>query len=94
VVKADGELRQAKSEYQETVDELEAKQELYQRNPGNVPFREIERLQERERGQLGAIDAATATKQSAEEQISTLLPTEKAIAEAELAQARSSWTRR
>ena len=40
VVKADGELRQANSERQQTVDELEAKQELYQRNPGNVPFRE------------------------------------------------------
>jgi multidrug resistance efflux pump len=60
---------------------------LYQRNPGNVPFREIERLQERERGQLGAIDAATATKQSAEERISTLLPAKKASAGAELAQA-------
>ena len=77
VVKADGELRQANSERQQTVDELEAKQELYQRNPGNVPFREIERLQERERGQLGAIDAATATKQSVEQRISTLLPAEK-----------------
>ena len=87
VVKADGELRQANSERQQTVDELEAKQELYQRNPGNVPFREIERLQERERGQLGAIDAATATKQSVEQRISTLLPAEKATAEAKLAEA-------
>lgn len=87
VVKADGELRQANSERQRTVDELEAKQELYQRNPSNVPFREIERLQERERGQLGAIDAATATKQSVEQRISTLLPAEKTTAEAELAEA-------
>lgn len=46
-----------------------------------------ERLQERERGQLGAIDAATATKQSVEQRISTLLPAEKATAEAELAEA-------
>ena len=69
------------------MDELEAKQELYRRNPGNVPFREIERLQERERGQLGAITAASATKQSAEQRISTLLPAEKATAEAELGQA-------
>ena len=87
VVKADGELQQAKSEHQQTVDELEAKPELYRRNPGNVPFREIERLQERERGQLGAITAASATKQSAEQRISTLLPAEKATAEAELGQA-------
>ena len=87
VLKADGQLQQAKSEHQQTVDELETKQELYRRNPGNVPFREIERLQERVKGQLGAITAATATKQSAEERISTLLPAEKATAEAELAQA-------
>ena len=87
VVKADGQLQQAKSEHQQTIDELETKQELNRRTPGNVAFREIERLQERERGQLGAITAATASKQGAEERISTLLPAEKATAEAELAQA-------
>jgi len=87
VIKADGQLQEAKSAHQQTVDELETKQELYRRNPGNVAFREIERLQERERGQLGSITAATASKQSAEERISTLLPAEKATAEAELGQA-------
>src|SRR5690242_10727566 len=87
VVKADGQLQEAKSSHQQAVDELETKQELYRRNPGNVPFREIERLQERVRGQLGAITAATATKQGIEERISTLLPAEKASAEAALAQA-------
>ncbi|MGB6350577.1 MAG: HlyD family secretion protein [Pseudolabrys sp.] len=89
VVKADGQLQQAQSEHQQTVDELETKQELYRRNPGNVAVREIERLQERSKGQLGAITAATASKQSAEEQISTLLPAQKATAEAELGQAQA-----
>ena len=87
VVKADGQLQQAKSERQQTLDELETKQELNRRTPGNVAFREIERLQERERGQLGAITAATASKQNADERISALLPAERATAEAELAQA-------
>jgi multidrug resistance efflux pump len=87
VVKADGQLQEANSAHQQTVDELETKQALYQRNPGNVPFREIERLQERVRGHLGAITAATAAKQGTEERISTLLPAEKASAEAALAQA-------
>ena len=86
-VKADGQVVEAKSSHQQAVDELETKQELYRRNPGNVPFREIERLQERARGLLGAITAATATKQGIEERISTLLPAEKASAEATLAQA-------
>ena len=87
VTKAEGQLKEARSNHQQTVDELEAKQELYKRNPGNVPFREIERLQERATGQLGAIDAAAASKQSVEERISTLLPAEKASAEAALNQA-------
>jgi len=87
VVKADGQLQEARSAHKQTLDELETKQELYRRNPGNVPFREIERLQERAKGQLGAIDAATASKQGTEERISTLLPAEKASAEAALAQA-------
>ena len=87
VVKADGQLQEARSAHKQTTDELETKQELYRRNPGNVPFREIERLQERAKGQLGAIDAATASKQGSEERISTLLPAEKASAEAVLAQA-------
>jgi multidrug resistance efflux pump len=87
VIKAEGQLAEAKSNHQQTVDELETKQELYRRNPGNVPFREIERLQERAKGQLGAITAATATKQNVEERISTLLPAEKATTEAELDEA-------
>jgi len=87
VAKAEGQLKEARSNHQQTIDELEAKQELYRRNPGNVPFREIERLQERAKGQLGSIDAATASKQSIEERISTLLPAEKASAEATLNQA-------
>jgi hypothetical protein len=94
VVKADGELRQANSERHQTVDELEAKQELYQRNPGNVPFREIERLQERERGQLGAIDAATATKQSVEQRISSCFPRRKLPPKPNLQRLKSSWARR
>jgi multidrug resistance efflux pump len=87
VVKAEGQLKEAQSNHQQTLDELEAKQELYRRNPGNVPFREIERLQERAKGQLGAIDASAAAKQSVEERISVLLPAEKASAEAALDQA-------
>src|SRR4030095_13853070 len=42
VVKAEGQVKEAQSNHQQTMDELEAKQELYRRNPGNVPFRETE----------------------------------------------------
>jgi multidrug resistance efflux pump len=87
VAKAEGQLKEAESAHQQTVDELEAKQELYKRNPGNVPFREIERLQVRAQGNLAAIAAATAAKQGTEERIAALLPAEKASAEAALNQA-------
>jgi multidrug resistance efflux pump len=87
VVKADGQIQEVKSAHQQTLDELETKQELYTRNPGNVPFREIERLQVLLEGRLGAITSATAAKQSATERVSSVLPAQKASAEAALAQA-------
>jgi multidrug resistance efflux pump len=87
ITKAEGQIQEAKSQHQQTLDELDTKRELQRRNPGNVPFREIERLEVRAQGQLGAIDAATAAKQAAEERVSTLLPATKASAEAQLQQA-------
>ena len=51
--------------------------------------REIERLQVLLEGRLGSIAAATAAKQNAEERVSSLLPAQKASAEAALAQAPS-----
>jgi multidrug resistance efflux pump len=87
VAKAEGQLKEAESAHKQTVDELEAKQELYRRNPGNVPFREIERLQVRAQGDLAAIASASAAKQASELRVGNLLPAEKASAEAALAQA-------
>ena len=87
IVKADGQLQEARSAHQQTLDELETKQELQRRNPGNVPAREIERLQVLLEGRLGAIASATAAKQGAEERVASLLPAQKASAEAALDQA-------
>jgi multidrug resistance efflux pump len=87
ISKAEGQLKEAESSHKQTVDELEAKQELYRRNPGNVPFREIERLQVRAQGDLAAIASATAAKQASELRVESLLPAGKASAEAALAQA-------
>ncbi|HEY7129133.1 MAG TPA: biotin/lipoyl-binding protein [Nitrospira sp.] len=87
VAKAEGQIEEARSQHQQTLDELETKRELQRRNPGNVAFREIERLEVRAQGQLGSIDAATAAKQNAEERLSTFLPATKASAEAQLNQA-------
>ncbi|MBB4042068.1 multidrug resistance efflux pump [Microvirga flocculans] len=84
---AEGKLQEARSAYQQAVDELETKQEIYRRNPGAVATRDIERLQVAVQGRQGSIDAATAAKQQAEAQLSTFLPAQKASAEAELSQA-------
>jgi len=84
---AEGRLQEAQSARQQTQDELETKQELYRRNPGNVPFREIERLQVSLQGREGAIASAIASKESAEARLTSLLPAEKASAEAALEQA-------
>jgi multidrug resistance efflux pump len=87
ILVAEGRIQEAKAAHQQTLDELETKQELHRRNPGNVPFREIERLQVNLTQREGAIASATASKEAAESRVSTLLPAEKASAEAALAQA-------
>lgn len=87
VVKAEAQLQQANSDYKQAKDELDVKSDLQRRNPGIVPQRDIEKLQVAVDGRQAAIDAATAAKQSAEVQVSTLLPASKASAEAELTQA-------
>ena len=87
VLKTEGQIQEAKSAVQQAQDELDVKSELQRRNPGIVPQRDIEKLQVMVDGRKGSLDAANASKQSAELRVSTLLPAEKASAEAALAQA-------
>ena len=87
IVKTEGQIEEARAAHQQTVDELETKRELQRRNPGGVAFRDIERLEVQLKGRLGAISSAEAGKQSAEAKIASLLPAQKASAEAALAQA-------
>jgi len=88
VAKAEAQIQQAKSDYKQALDELEVKSELQRRNPGIVPQRDIDKLQVLADGRRSAVDAAIATKQSAESRVSTLLPAEKASAQAVLDQAK------
>jgi len=87
IVGAEGRIVEARSAYQQAVDELETKEEIYRRNPGAVATRDIDKLRVAVQGRQGSIDAAMAAKAQAEARLSTLLPAEKASAEAELAQA-------
>jgi multidrug resistance efflux pump len=87
VMKTEGQVQEATSSVQQAQDELDVKSELQRRNPGIVPQRDIEKLQVMVDGRRGSLDAASASKQSAELRASALLPAEKASAEAVLAQA-------
>ncbi|MHC2019459.1 HlyD family secretion protein [Methylobacterium sp. CM6247] len=87
IAASEGKAQEARSGLQQAIDELETKQELNRRGAGIVAFREIERLQNVVNGRRGAVAAATAAKQTAEAQVSSLLPAQKASAEAALAQA-------
>jgi multidrug resistance efflux pump len=87
ILKADAQVDQAKSDYQQGSDELNVKRDLQQRSPGTVPQRDIEKLQVLLAGRQGALDAATASKQSAATRLTAVLPAAKASAEAALAEA-------
>jgi multidrug resistance efflux pump len=84
---ADGAIRQAEGAYQQALNELETKQELMRRNANVVATREIERLQVAVDGRQGAVDAAIGNKRTLQSRLASLLPAQRASAEAALAQA-------
>jgi multidrug resistance efflux pump len=87
VLKAEGQIQEAKGAYQQASDELDTKRELQKRNAGIVPQRDIEKLEVLLTGRQGALDSATASKQSATTRVNALLPAERASAEAAMAEA-------
>lgn len=87
VLKAESQIQEAKSAHQQALDELQVKSDLQRRNPGIVPQRDIEKLQVLVDGRQGALDGANIAKQSAALRVSTLLPAEKASAQAAVDQA-------
>jgi len=87
VIKAEAQIQEAKAGYQQAKDELDTKADLQRRNPGIVPQRDIEKLQVLVDQRQAGVDAAKAAKESETLQVSTLIPAQKASAEAALAQA-------
>lgn len=87
IAASDGQIQQAKGALQQAIDELQTKEELKKRNDGIVAAREIEKLQNAVESRKGGVAAAEASKQAAEAKVASLLPAEKASAEAALAQA-------
>jgi len=87
VVKAEAQIGEAKANYQQAKDELDVKIDLQRRNPGIVPQRDIEKLQVLVDQRQSGVDAAAAARESSSLRVTTLLPAERASAEAALAQA-------
>lgn len=87
VVKAEAQIEEAKASRQQAKDELDTKSELQRRNPGIVPQRDIEKLQVTVDQRQAGVDAANAARESVALRVSTLLPAEKASAEAAMAEA-------
>ena len=84
IVKAEGQIQEAQSSYQQALDELETKRELQRRNPGIVAARDIEKLEVLVQGRLGALSAARLRNNRLTERVSAVLPAQKASAEASL----------
>ena len=87
IAAADGQTQQAEGAYLLALDELNTKEELQRRNPGIVAGRDIENLQRTVESRRGGLAAAKAAMQSAQTRLLTLLPAEKASAEAARVQA-------
>ncbi|MCP4562187.1 MAG: HlyD family secretion protein [Bosea sp.] len=83
----DGKIQEAKSALQQALDELQTKRELKRRNDDIVATREIEKLENIVAGREAAVASTTASQAAAQTKISTLLPAERASAQAALAQA-------
>jgi multidrug resistance efflux pump len=87
VERAEGQLQDAQASLQQAIDELSTTQELNKRNSSIVSARELQRLDLSVASRRGGVAAAQAVKRTAEAQLSTLLPAQKASAVAALAQA-------
>jgi multidrug resistance efflux pump len=78
IAAAEGQLQEAQGSYEQAVDELKTKQAIAH----VVARREIEKLEKLIEMRQGTLNAVGANKQAAETKLSTLLPAEKASAEA------------
>ena len=85
---AQGNLDQARGALKEAQDELEDQVQLVASNSPAARAREVERLQNRVSSRQGAVDAAQANLTAVETKKTTLLPAQRASAEAALEQTR------
>ncbi len=88
IAATDGAIQSVEAAYLQAQIDLNSQTELQRRNPNVVAQREIDRLTSNLEGRKGALAEAIARKQTLQTKISTLLPAQKASAEAALEEAR------
>lgn len=84
---SDARIQEAQSSYEQAFQELQTKSELQERHSPSVSLREIEKLEILVAGKQAAVTTAIANKGTVSAQISSVLPAQKASAEAQLSQA-------
>ena len=87
VTAADGKVAEAQATLQQVQDDLRIKRNLVQSGSSAVARRDLETLQVSETAAQGALAAAQAARDAAQQRLDTLLPAQKATAEAALRQA-------
>lgn len=87
VTAADGNVAEAQATLQQVQDDLRIKRNLVQSGSSAVARRDLETLQVSETAAQGALAAAQAARDAAQQRLDTLLPAQKATAEAALRQA-------
>jgi multidrug resistance efflux pump len=84
---AEGRIAEAQGAYDQALEEYETRARLFARNPDAISEREVEKARTLVEARKGALDAAVASRSSTEVEVNTLLPAQKASAQAELEQA-------
>ena len=84
---AEGRIAEAQGAYDQALEEYETRARLFERNPDAVSRREVEQAETLVEARQGALDAAIASRSSTEVEVNTLLPAQKASAQAELEEA-------
>ena len=84
---ADGRIAEAQGAYDQALDEYTTRAELFARNPDAIPERDVAKAKTLVDARKGALDAAIAGKSSTEAEVNTLLPAQKASAQAALEEA-------
>jgi multidrug resistance efflux pump len=84
---ADARIAEARGAYDQAVEEYQTRATLFERNPDAVSRRDVEKAKTLVDARKGTLDAAIAGKTSTEAEVSTLLPAQKASAQAALEEA-------